>query len=41
VLILQLEMYGSAKAHPSETPKREGAQVIVFHMNDVEVIDAS
>lgn len=37
----RLELYGAGKSHPSDRPKRESARVIVFHMNDVEEIDAS
>lgn len=37
---LQLELYGAGKFHPSEAPKRDSAREIVFHMNDVEEIDA-
>jgi hypothetical protein len=40
-LLPQLELYGAEKSHPSEAPKRDNARVIVFHMNDVEEIDAS
>lgn len=31
----QLELYGPHKSHPSEAPRRENANVIVFHMGDV------
>jgi len=37
----RLELYGSSKAHPSEAPIRSKAEVIVFHMADVEHLDAS
>ncbi|CUA67011.1 Putative sulfate transporter YPR003C [Saccharomyces cerevisiae S288c] [Rhizoctonia solani] len=37
----RLELYGPAKAHPSEAPRRNDASVVVFHMSDVETIDAS
>ncbi|KAG8917829.1 hypothetical protein FRC01_002180, partial [Tulasnella sp. 417] len=37
----RLELYGPSKVHPSEAPSRAQAEVIVFHMADVEHIDAS
>lgn len=37
----RLELYGLARVHPSEEPSRNRAEVIVFHMDDVEHIDAS
>ncbi|KAJ1306040.1 hypothetical protein OPQ81_010753 [Rhizoctonia solani] len=37
----RLELYGPIKAHPSEAPRRHDASVVVFHMSDVETIDAS
>ncbi|KAG9086297.1 hypothetical protein FRC06_003162 [Ceratobasidium sp. 370] len=37
----RLELYGPAKAHPSEAPRRHNASIILFHMSDVESIDAS
>ncbi|GHJ83886.1 hypothetical protein NliqN6_0288 [Naganishia liquefaciens] len=37
----RLEIYGAGKFHPSDAPKRDGATAVVFHMNDVEDIDAS
>ncbi|QRW25335.1 sulfate anion transporter [Rhizoctonia solani] len=37
----RLELYGPTKAHPSEAPRRNNASVVVFHMSDVETIDAS
>ncbi|EUC62398.1 sulfate anion transporter [Rhizoctonia solani AG-3 Rhs1AP] len=37
----RLELYGPTKAHPSEAPRRNDASVVVFHMSDVETIDAS
>jgi hypothetical protein len=37
----QLEIYGAGKFHPSDAPKRDEAKAVVFHMNDVEEIDAS
>ncbi|KAK0486360.1 sulfate anion transporter [Armillaria novae-zelandiae] len=37
----RLELYGVDKSHPSEEPRRQLAQVLVFHMADVETCDAS
>ncbi|KIO30050.1 hypothetical protein M407DRAFT_20907 [Tulasnella calospora MUT 4182] len=37
----RLELYGPSKVHPSEEPSRAQAEVIVFHMADVEHLDAS
>ncbi|KAG9125983.1 hypothetical protein FRC07_005363 [Ceratobasidium sp. 392] len=37
----RLELYGPNKAHPSEAPRRHDASIILFHMSDVESIDAS
>ncbi|KAK0212335.1 sulfate anion transporter [Desarmillaria ectypa] len=37
----RLELYGVDKSHPSEEPRRQLAQVLVFHMADVESCDAS
>ncbi|KAG6866429.1 hypothetical protein C0991_004714 [Blastosporella zonata] len=37
----RLELYGVQKTHPSEDPRRQQASVLVFHMADVETIDAS
>ncbi|KAH7908112.1 sulfate transporter family-domain-containing protein [Hygrophoropsis aurantiaca] len=37
----RLELYGPEHAHPSEEPRREAADVLVFHMGDVETCDAS
>ncbi|KAH7925315.1 hypothetical protein BV22DRAFT_1195297 [Leucogyrophana mollusca] len=37
----RLELYGPEHAHPSEEPRREAADVLVFHMGDVEGCDAS
>ncbi|KAG8698985.1 hypothetical protein FRC08_005590 [Ceratobasidium sp. 394] len=37
----RLELYGPTKAHPSEAPRRHNASIILFHMSDVESIDAS
>lgn len=37
----RLELYGHDKHHPSEEPHRQHANVLVFHMSDVDSIDAS
>jgi len=37
----RLELYGIQKNHPSEAPRRREASVLVFHLADVEKIDAS
>ncbi|GLB37828.1 putative STAS domain containing protein [Lyophyllum shimeji] len=37
----RLELYGIQKVHPSEDPRRQQASVLVFHMADVDTIDAS
>ncbi|RDB25013.1 hypothetical protein Hypma_007463 [Hypsizygus marmoreus] len=37
----RLELYGVKKSHPSEAPRRQEASVLVFHLADVEKIDAS
>ncbi|KAG8929775.1 hypothetical protein FRC02_005088, partial [Tulasnella sp. 418] len=37
----RLELYGPKKVHPSESPSRGQTNVVVFHMADVEHIDAS
>ncbi|KAG6818411.1 hypothetical protein H0H93_005194 [Arthromyces matolae] len=37
----RLELYGVQKSHPSEAPRRQQASVLVFHLADVETIDAS
>ncbi|KAH7909601.1 sulfate transporter family-domain-containing protein, partial [Hygrophoropsis aurantiaca] len=37
----RLELYGPERTHPSEEPRREAANVLVFHMADVESCDAS
>jgi len=37
----RLELYGTKKSHPSEDPRRQEASVLVFHLADVETIDAS
>lgn len=37
----RLELYGMDKTHPSEDPRRQPAQHLVFHLADVESCDAS
>ena len=37
----RLELYGLARLHPSEAPRRQQASVLVFHMADVDTCDAS
>ncbi|KAH9949279.1 sulfate anion transporter, partial [Amylocystis lapponica] len=37
----RLELYGNAKHHPSDAPRRQHAAVLVFHLADVDSIDAS
>ncbi|PCH35721.1 sulfate anion transporter [Wolfiporia cocos MD-104 SS10] len=37
----RLELYGVNKHHPSDEPQREHASVLVFHLADVDSIDAS
>lgn len=37
----RLELYGTRKHHPSDAPSRGRANVLVFHMADVESVDAS
>jgi len=37
----RLELYGHQKTHPSEAPRRQETNVIVFHMADVDKCDAS
>ncbi|EIW80488.1 sulfate anion transporter [Coniophora puteana RWD-64-598 SS2] len=37
----RIESYGIARTHPSEEPTRPPASALVFHMGDVETIDAS
>jgi len=37
----RLELYGVQKSHPSENPRRKQASVLVFHLADVETVDAS
>ncbi|KAJ3532661.1 hypothetical protein NM688_g7391 [Phlebia brevispora] len=37
----RLELYGLDKHHPSEEPTRHSAHTFVFHMADVDTIDAS
>jgi MFS superfamily sulfate permease-like transporter len=37
----RLELYGTRKHHPADAPSRARANVLVFHMADMECIDAS
>ncbi|KAH9910992.1 sulfate anion transporter [Epithele typhae] len=37
----RLELYGHDKHHPADEPHRHAANVLVFHLADVETIDAS
>ncbi|KAF7791397.1 hypothetical protein EIP86_002411 [Pleurotus ostreatoroseus] len=37
----RLELYGLDKHHPSEEPHRHSAHTFVFHMADVDTVDAS
>ncbi|KAI0733717.1 sulfate anion transporter, partial [Fomitopsis betulina] len=37
----RLELYGVSKHHPSDAPRREHASVLVFHLADVDSVDAS
>lgn len=37
----RLERYGKGKHHPSDQPRRAEASVVIFHLVDVEDIDAS
>jgi len=37
----RLELYGHARSHPSDEPRRPQATVLIFHMADVETVDAS
>ncbi|KAI0919262.1 hypothetical protein AcW1_003816 [Taiwanofungus camphoratus] len=37
----RLELYGVNKHHPSDEPERQHASVLVFHLADVDSIDAS
>ncbi|OBZ69840.1 hypothetical protein A0H81_10083 [Grifola frondosa] len=37
----RLELYGHDKHHPSDEPHRQHANVLVFHLADVDSIDAS
>ena len=36
----RLELYGPDKSHPSDDPLRAQAHVLVFHVADVEQLDA-
>ena len=37
----RLELYGHDKHHPADEPHRHDANVLVFHLADVDSIDAS
>ncbi|EMD33228.1 hypothetical protein CERSUDRAFT_118269 [Gelatoporia subvermispora B] len=37
----RLELYGHSKHHPSDEPLRQHASVLIFHLADVDTIDAS
>ncbi|BGP44587.1 hypothetical protein JCM10450v2_000401 [Rhodotorula kratochvilovae] len=37
----RLERYGHQRAHPSEEPRRAEASVVIFHLADVQEVDAS
>ena len=37
----RLELYGHDKHHPADEPHRHAASVLVFHLADVDTIDAS
>jgi len=37
----RLELYGHARSHPSDEPRRPQATVLIFHMADVDTVDAS
>ncbi|RXW25650.1 hypothetical protein EST38_g222 [Candolleomyces aberdarensis] len=37
----RIELYGIHKLHPSEEPTRQQASVLVFHLADVDSVDAS
>jgi hypothetical protein len=37
----RLELYGHDRSHPSDEPRRPQATVLIFHMADVETVDAS
>ncbi len=37
----RLELYGHDKHHPADEPHRRDANVLVFHLADVDTIDAS
>ncbi|KAK9899436.1 hypothetical protein P389DRAFT_168412 [Cystobasidium minutum MCA 4210] len=37
----RLERYGTKKHHPSDAPFRDEAQVVVFHVKDLQEVDAS
>lgn len=37
----RLELYGHDRSHPSDEPRRPQATVLIFHLADVETVDAS
>ena len=37
----RLELYGLDHHHPSEEPHRQHAHTLVFHLSDVDTVDAS
>ena len=37
----RLELYGHGRSHPSDEPRRPQATVLIFHLADVETVDAS
>jgi len=37
----RLELYGHDRSHPSDEPRRPQATVLIFHMADVDTVDAS
>ncbi|GAA5897412.1 hypothetical protein JCM6882_001880 [Rhodosporidiobolus microsporus] len=37
----RLERYGARRAHPADEPRRAEASVVVFHLADVQEVDAS
>jgi len=37
----RLELYGVHRSHPSDVPRRQPANVLIFHMADIDTCDAS
>jgi len=37
----RLELYGHDRSHPSDEPRRPQTTVLIFHMADVDTVDAS